>query len=222
MSCKPIELTDVTDAATFQTGQNSIWVQACAQCLNVATQMTYGLRGSDSPPQLINRSQKHRYTHSATVQNNQGTLLHPPLAPMTHPIGGLEPLSSLPPSHDTQQYSAHHWGVAPLSPLHHTKRCGVQTIGGLHPSLPSRLLTPTQHYSARHWGAGTPLSPPSSSTARYNGHHKGAYPRFEQPHAAMVPLTAALAYIHQKFLVLTSAFQCDLQNHIPHAVEHSV
>ena len=27
----------------------------------------------------------------------------------------------------------------------------------------------------------------------------------------MVPLTAALAYIHQKFLVLTSAFQCALQ-----------
>jgi len=35
----------------------------------------------------------------------------------------------------------------------------------------------------------------------------------EQPHAAIVPLVAALAYIHQKFLVLTSAFQCDLQQH---------
>lgn len=34
-----------------------------------------------------------------------------------------------------------------------------------------------------------------------------AYPRFPQPQAAMVPLTDALAYIHQKFLVLTSAFQ---------------
>jgi len=29
----------------------------------------------------------------------------------------------------------------------------------------------------------------------------------------MVPLVAAFAYIHQKFLVLTSAFQCDLQQH---------
>ena len=39
---------------------------------------------------------------------------------------------------------------------------------------------------------------------------QGAYPRLPQPQAAMVPLTAALAYIHQKFFVLTSAFQCDL------------
>ena len=39
------------------------------------------------------------------------------------------------------------------------------------------------------------------------------YPSAFHPQAAMVPLIEAFVYIHQKFLVLTSAFQCDLQQH---------
>ena len=35
----------------------------------------------------------------------------------------------------------------------------------------------------------------------------GVHPRVRQPHLLMVPRTAALMYIHQKFLVDTSAFQ---------------
>ena len=41
--------------------------------------------------------------------------------------------------------------------------------------------------------------------------YKRAHPNWKQPHLLMEPLMAAFQYIHQKFLVLTSAFQCDLQ-----------
>lgn len=40
----------------------------------------------------------------------------------------------------------------------------------------------------------------------------GTHPSWKQPHLLIEPLTAAFQYIHQKLLVLISAFQCDLHS----------
>ncbi len=44
------------------------------------------------------------------------------------------------------------------------------------------------------------------------GGGRGTHPSWKQPHLLIEPLTAAFQYIHQKFLVLISAFQCDLHS----------
>ncbi len=45
-----------------------------------------------------------------------------------------------------------------------------------------------------------------------SGQRAAAYPNWKQPSLLEEPLKAAFQYIHQKFFVLTSAFQCDLHS----------